>query len=40
VDTLFKVMRENFRAEEFAPPGGWRREQPPVPSASAPAAGG
>ncbi|MCC6237111.1 MAG: SDR family NAD(P)-dependent oxidoreductase [Dehalococcoidia bacterium] len=34
VDTLFKVMRENFRAEEFAPPGGWRREAAPVPSAT------
>jgi NAD(P)-dependent dehydrogenase (short-subunit alcohol dehydrogenase family) len=31
-DALFKVMAENFRKEDFEPPGGWRRE--PAPAAA------
>jgi NAD(P)-dependent dehydrogenase (short-subunit alcohol dehydrogenase family) len=34
IDNLFAQMKENFRAEDFEPPGGWRREREPVPSAS------
>ncbi|MSP23036.1 MAG: SDR family NAD(P)-dependent oxidoreductase [Dehalococcoidia bacterium] len=33
-DALFKVMAENFRKEDFEPPGGWRRE--PAAAAEAP----
>ena len=33
-DHLFQVMKDNFRKEDFEPPGGWRREAPAVPSAA------
>jgi NAD(P)-dependent dehydrogenase (short-subunit alcohol dehydrogenase family) len=33
-DKLFQMMKDNFRKEDFEPPGGWRREAPAVPSAA------